>query len=175
MKRALIWLPLLGAVLLFGVVGFALWKPADRTVHSAMIGKPMPAITLPPAIPGKPGYNPARFASGKPRLVNVFASWCVPCAAEAPQLAALQQAGITIEGLAIRDKPADVADFLARYGDPYASIGDDRNSRVQLSLGSSGVPESFVVDGKGRIVLQHVGDIRVDDVPAIIAAVRDAV
>lgn len=79
-----------------------------------------------------------------------------------------------IDGLAIRDKPADVADFLARYGDPYASIGDDRNSRVQLSLGSSGVPESPVVDGQGRIILQHVGDIRADDVPAIIAAVRGA-
>ncbi|VVT02635.1 DsbE family thiol:disulfide interchange protein [Sphingomonas sp. EC-HK361] len=174
MKRWVVWLPLLGAALLFAVVGYALWKPQDRTVRSAMIGKPMPAITLPAAIPGKLGYEPARLASGSPRLVNVFASWCVPCAAESPQLMALKQAGITIDGLAIRDKPADVADFLARYGDPYASIGDDRNARVQLSLGSSGVPESFVVDGKGRIVLQHVGDIRADDVPAIIAAVRDA-
>lgn len=64
--------------------------------------------------------------------------------------------------------------FLARHGDPYASIGADNDSRVQLALGSSGVPETFVVDGNGVIQHQHIGDIRPEDVPAILAAIEDA-
>ena len=92
----------------------------------------------------------------------------MPCIAEAPQLLALKQAGVRIDAIAIRDRPADVADFLKRYGDPYAAIGDDGDSRVQLSLGSSGVPETFFIDGRGRIRRQHVGDIRADDVPEVL-------
>ena len=79
-----------------------------------------------------------------------------------------------IEGIAIRDTTPALTAFLRQNGDPYASIGDDRQSAVQLALGSSGVPESFVVDGQGRIVLQHVGDIRASDVAAIAAAVKAA-
>ena len=104
----------------------------------------------------------------------MFASWCIPCIAEAPQLLKLKQAGVEIDAVAIRDTPDAIADFLARNGDPYASIGDDKASSVQLALGSSGVPETFVIDGQGRIVQQHVGDIRADEVPGLIAAVRNA-
>ena len=87
---------------------------------------------------------------------------------------ALKQAGVEIDAVAVRDTPAAIADFLARNGDPYAAIGDDKVSAVQLALGSSGVPETFVIGGDGRIVLQHVGDIREEDVPGLIAAVRNA-
>jgi cytochrome c biogenesis protein CcmG/thiol:disulfide interchange protein DsbE len=116
----------------------------------------------------------AAFAKGKPRLLNVFASWCIPCIAEAPQLLKLKQAGVEIDAIAIRDTPAAITDFLTRNGDPYAAIGDDKISAVQLALGSSGVPETFVIGGDGRIVLQHVGDIREEEVPGLIAAVRNA-
>lgn len=160
-----LWLPLALFVALALVVGVALYAPADRTVRSRLVGEPLPVLTLPPMEPGKPA--PARGATGRPRLVNVFASWCIPCAAEAPQLARLKAMGVAIDGIAVRDTPAAVAAFLARYGDPYRAIGDDRRGAVQVSLGSSGVPESYVVDAEGRIILQHVGDIRAEDVSEI--------
>ena len=87
---------------------------------------------------------------------------------------ALAQQGVEIDAIAIRDARPDVDRFLARYGNPYSRIGLDARSGVQIAMGSSGVPESFVIDGKGRIVYQHVGDIRADDVPMILERLRDA-
>ena len=173
-NRWLVWLPLVAFGIVVAVIAWGLWCPADRTVYSAMVGKPVPAFALPPMVPGKPGVTSAGLAGGKPRLVNVFASWCVPCIAEAPQLMTLKAAGVPIDAIAIKDTPADVAAFLARSGDPYAAIGDDRRSRVQIALGSSGVPETFVVDGRGVIVKQHVGDIRAEDVPELLQALAKA-
>jgi len=114
------------------------------------------------------------FTKGKPRLLNIFASWCVPCAAESPQLIELAKAGVPIDGVAIRDARPDVDRFLGRYGNPYARIGLDARSALQLSLGSSGVPESFVIDGKGVIRYQHIGEIRADDVPLILQKLAEA-
>ena len=86
----------------------------------------------------------------------------------------LKKQGVTIHGIAIRDKPEDVTRFLGEHGDPYARIGSDVSSRTQISLGSSGVPESFVIDGRGVIRYQHIGDIRPENVPAILAALKAA-
>ena len=174
MKPGLRWLPLAIFGVLLAVVAIGLWKPADRTVKSAMVGKPLPEFSLSPLVPGKPGLATASFRQGRPRLLNVFASWCVPCIAEAPQLMRLKAIGVPIDAVAVHDTPGALRDFLGRNGDPYASIGDDQHSSVQLAIGSSGVPETFVIDGAGRIVLQHIGDIRADEVDAIAAAVRDA-
>ena len=77
--------------------------------------------------------------------------------------------GVRIEGVALRDRPADIAKFLSDNGDPYRAIGNDPDSRLQLLLGSSGVPESFVIDGKGVIRYQHIGDIRPEHVPVLLA------
>ncbi len=121
-----------------------------------------------------PGLTSAELAQGKPHLVNIFASWCVPCAAEAPQLRQIAEAGVPVVGIAIRDRPEAVADFLQRYGNPFERIGVDDQSKVQIAMGSSGVPESFVVDGKGRIVQQTIGPINPGDVANVIAAVRNA-
>jgi cytochrome c biogenesis protein CcmG/thiol:disulfide interchange protein DsbE len=173
-KRWLIWAPLCAFGIVVAVIAWGLWLPADRTVHSAMVGKPLPEFTLPPIAPGKPGVSSADFRRGSPRLLNVFASWCVPCIAEAPQLMTLKAAGVPIDAIAIKDTPGDVAGFLSRNGDPYAGIGSDAHSRVQLALGSSGVPETFVIDGRGIIVSQHVGDIRADDVSALMQALANA-
>ncbi|HVF93709.1 MAG TPA: redoxin family protein [Sphingomonas sp.] len=174
MKRVALWLPLAAFALLFLVFAIGLIRPADRTVRSALIGKPLPTFALPAIVPGKPGVSTASFRRGEPRLLNVFASWCLPCIAEAPQLLRLKAMGVPIDGVAIRDTPAALGGFLQRNGDPYERIGNDRQSGVQLAIGSSGVPESFVIDGRGTIVLQHVGDIRADDVERIAAAVRNA-
>ena len=170
MKGARLWAPLLVFAALIGLVAYGLIRPADRTVRSALVGKPLPEFTLPAMLPERPATNSAAFGNGRPRLLNVFASWCVPCIAEAPQLMRLKQLGVPIDAIAIRDTAPAIRDFLARYGDPYQAIGDDAQSRVQLAIGSSGVPESFVIDGDGRILLQHVGEIRAEDVTAIAEA-----
>jgi cytochrome c biogenesis protein CcmG, thiol:disulfide interchange protein DsbE len=86
----------------------------------------------------------------------------------------LKRRGVKIDAIAIRDRPEDVAAFLARNGDPYERIGSDTASRVQLAMGSSGVPETFVVDGKGVIRHQHIGDIRPENVDTILAELEKA-
>jgi len=168
MRLALIWLPLALFAAFFALFAGGLLKPDDRIIPSRLVGQPLPAFALPPAASDRPALASKEVAGGKPRLLNVFASWCVPCAAEAPQLMALRQAGVEIDGIAIRDAREDVDAFLARNGNPYARIGLDARSSVQMALGSSGVPESFVIDGRGRIAYQHIGDIRADDVPMIL-------
>lgn len=173
-RRAIIWAPLALAAFLLALFAFGQIRPADRQVRSAMIGKPLPAFALPAAVPSKPGLASTDLGKGEPRLINVFASWCVPCAAEAPQLVELQRRGVAIDAIAIRDRPQDVAAFLQRYGDPFARIGRDDDSRVQLAMGSSGVPETFVVDGRGIIRHQHLGNITPEDVPDILAALEAA-
>lgn len=174
MKRLVLWAPL--AVFLIFLVVFAggLIKPEGRTIQSQMIGKSLPAFALEPGVPERPGLTIGDFRDGKPKLLNVFASWCVPCAAEAPQLLELAQAGVRIEGVAIRDRPEDTARFLARHGNPYSRIGSDPTSSLQIAIGSSGVPETFVIDGKGVIRYQHIGDIRPEHMPTLLAALADA-
>ena len=129
----------------------------------------MPAFALPAALPAKPGLSSSDLATGQPHLVNVFASWCVPCVTEVKILQTLKDSGVLVDGIAIRDRAEDLADFLSRNGDPYERIGSDARSRVQIALGSSGVPESFVVDGNGVIRYQHIGPIERADVPTILS------
>ncbi len=139
-----------------------------------MIGKPLPSFDLRPSIPERPGVALADFQDGKPRLLNIWASWCLPCIAEVPQLERLRQQGVEIVGVAIRDRPEDVERFLSNYGNPYTRIGADDLSELQLEIGSSGVPETFVIDGKGVIRYQHIGDIRADDVPTLLEKLQEA-
>lgn len=174
MKRALLFLPIIGFILLAAVLASGLFKPADRTVRSALIGQPLPAFALPAVVPGQPGLASTDFGKGEPRLLNVFASWCAPCIAEAPNLSRLKDAGVKIDGVAIRDTEPALKAFLARNGNPFERIGIDPESQIQFALGSSGVPESFVIDSRGRIAHQHVGDIKESDVPVILAAIEEA-
>ena len=173
-SRWALWLPLGLFAAFVAVVLIGLLRPADREVASAMIGKPMPQFQLRPAVPGRPGLSSADLKSGKPKLVNIFASWCIPCAVEAPQLARLAGSGVEIHGIAIRDRQEDVQAFLARHGNPFTRIGADDVSEVQMALGSSGVPETFVVDGKGIIRYQHIGEIRPEQVRIILARLKEA-
>lgn len=174
MSRGLRFLPLaLLGLVLAGLV-WRLATPATTTVESKLEGQVVPAFELAPALPGKPGLSSADLAGGSPSLVNIFASWCLPCATEAGVLGQLKARGVAIDGIAIRDRPEAVARFLARYGDPYQRIGADLRSQVQIALGSAGVPESFIVDGHGIIRYQHFGPIEAGDVPAILAELEKA-
>jgi cytochrome c biogenesis protein CcmG/thiol:disulfide interchange protein DsbE len=143
-------------------------------VPSKLEGKPVPAFDLGAAIETKPPLSSRDLASGRPRLVNIFASWCVPCITEVKVLQGLKSRGIAIDGVAVRDRPQDVADFFARNGDPYERVGSDTQSQLQIALGSSGVPESFIVDGKGIIRYQHIGPIEASDVPMILSKLEQA-
>lgn len=172
--RYTLWIIVLLAAGLFGLFAYQLSQPKDDFVQSAMVGQQMPEFDLPPVVESRPGLSSADLADGQPRLLNVFASWCVPCAAEAPQLEALERAGANIVAVAIRDRPEDVERFLSLYGNPFTRIGKDDISEVQLAIGSSGVPETFVIDGNGRITYQHIGDIREDDVALLLDELRKA-
>jgi cytochrome c biogenesis protein CcmG/thiol:disulfide interchange protein DsbE len=166
--RWALWLPLALFAGFVALVLIGLLRPADRTVESKMVGKPLPEFSLKQAVTDRPALSRADLIGGKPRLLNVFASWCVPCITEAPVLAQLSDAGVEIVGVAIRDHPMDVARFLARNGNPYTRIGVDDVSAIQFALGSSGVPESFIIDTRGVIRYQHIGEIRDEDVAMIL-------
>jgi cytochrome c biogenesis protein CcmG/thiol:disulfide interchange protein DsbE len=168
------WVLLALVAALFGLFAWQLSQPKDEFVHSAMIGEPIPEFDLPAAVTERPGLSSANLADGQPKLLNIFASWCVPCRAEAPQLAQLEASGANIVAVAIRDRPEDVAAFLEAYGNPFSRIGKDDISAVQLSIGSSGVPETFVIDGQGVIRYQHIGDIRDSDIPKLLEELRKA-
>jgi len=173
-SRWALWLPLAFFAGFTALVLFAMLRPADRAVKSAMIGRSLPQFSLLAATPAQPGLARADLATGKPHLLNIFASWCVPCAVEAPQLRALKDRGIEVVGVAIRDKPEDLARFFARNGNPFSRVGRDDVSAIQFALGSSGVPESFVIDGRGVIRYQHIGDIRADQVEMIAQKMTEA-
>ena len=172
--RWAIWLPLALFLGFFALVLIGLLRPADRNVASALVGKPMPQFSLPPALPGRPGLDSAILANGKPHLVNIFASWCVPCRVEAPQLKALADAGVPIEGISVRDTTENLQSVLEETGDPFQRIGADDDGKVQLALGSSGVPETYVVDGKGVIAYQHIGEIRPEHLGLLLEKLKEA-
>ncbi|HEX7930042.1 MAG TPA: DsbE family thiol:disulfide interchange protein [Sphingomicrobium sp.] len=169
MSRGLRLIPIIFLVWILIAFAWRLIAPNDPTVHSQLVNRPVPAFELAQAAPDVPSLNSTDLATGEPRLLNLFASWCVPCVAEAPVLEDLKRRGVKIDGIAIRDTPGGIAAFLGRHGNPYNRIGSDPTSRAQLSLGSSGVPETFVIDGKGVIRLQFVGPIGPADVPKVLA------
>ena len=173
MNRGLRLLPVLLLCLLLSALVWRLAHPEDSTIRSRLAGQPVPAFALPAALPGSRGLASSDLRGG-PRLVNLFASWCVPCVAEAPVLEQMRRHGVVIDGIAIRDRPEDLAAFLAVHGNPFDRIGADNASRVQLALGSAGVPETFVIDGRGIIRHQHVGPIEPKDVPEILALLEQA-
>lgn len=161
MKRiALLLTPL---ALLIGLVAlFALNIDRDPNfIPSALLNKPVPAMTLPPIdeTMGIEGFGPDDL-KGQVTLVNVFASWCVPCRDEHPLLMQLaKENGVTIYGINEKDAPENARKFLSELGNPYQRIGADANGRVAIEWGVYGVPETFVVNEKGIITYKHVGPL----------------
>jgi cytochrome c biogenesis protein CcmG, thiol:disulfide interchange protein DsbE len=171
-SRSLLWSPLAIIILLGALFAWGLTRDASAPVQSNIVGQQVPSIQLRPAIPGENGFALNEIGR-KPRLINLFGSWCIPCRAEAPQLEALARAGVQIDGIAVRDQPEDVARFLSETGNPYARIGADPQSEAMLALGASGVPETFIVDQRGRIVEQFQGAINQAMAEQILSIIQD--
>ena len=173
MKRWMYFVPLALFALVAGLAAYQLTQPKDESVPSRMVGKPLPAFELPSAREENASVTNALFTDGQPRLLNIWATWCLPCIAEAPQLEALAEAGAPIVGVAVRDTPEKIAEFTAQHGDPFKQIAIDDRSSLQIGIGSSGVPETYVIDGDGIIRHQHIGDIRESDVPDLLAKLSE--
>ncbi len=160
-RRALFVLPIL---LLVGLaVLFAVGLRHDPSiVPSVLIDKPVPEFDLPPLFDDKPGLATADL-NGQVALVNVFASWCIPCRVEHPLFMRVAEEGeVPVYGINYKDAPADAKRWLAELGDPYTRIGADRDGRAGIEWGVYGVPETFLVDGTGTIRFKHVGPLTVD-------------
>jgi len=162
---------------------FALfWKGDPSKIPSALIGKPAPAIALEP-VEGLiesgapvPGIKVADLAAGTPVVVNFWASWCQPCVDEHPQLVELKRrTGVRIVGVNYKDQAAGARRFLSRYGNPFVAVGVDPGGKAAIEWGVYGMPETFVVDGRGTIVFKHVGPISREAMEAlVIPAIRSA-
>lgn len=164
MKRLLYGLPLvvclgIGYFFYFGLGG------NPRNLPSEFIGKPAPAFAI-EALPGRQpsdhavpgGLSHADLAVGAPVVVNVWASWCIPCVAEHPLVDRLAtKEGVTVHGINYRDQPRDASAWLARLGDPYAKVGADLDGKAGIEWGVYGVPETFVIDGDGTVLFKHAG------------------
>ncbi|MFT3674005.1 DsbE family thiol:disulfide interchange protein [Aestuariivirga sp.] len=136
------------------------------TLPSALINKPVPAFSL-AAIDqlGVPGLSDAELKSGQVHVVNIWASWCVPCREEHPVLMELaKRSDIRLVGINNKDEPDNARRFLGALGLPFAAVGADRDGRVTIDWGGYGVPETFIVDGKGIIRNKHVGPLTLDDI-----------
>jgi cytochrome c biogenesis protein CcmG/thiol:disulfide interchange protein DsbE len=159
-------LALLPLVALVGLIAvFALNIDRDPSlIQSVLIDKPAPDFSL-PAVEGLPvaGFD-TRALEGHVTVVNVFASWCIPCRAEHPVLEALKaKTGVALFGINQKDTPDQAAAFLAELGNPYDAVGADRDGRTSIDWGVYGVPETFIVDAKGVIRFKHTGPLEMQD------------
>lgn len=130
-------------------------KRDPQVIPDTLVGRQMPTLTF-PRLDGGPEQD-ARAGVEGPVFVNFFGSWCVPCIIEAPALMAMKSQGVKIVGVAYKDKEPDARRFLAEHGDPFVAVLMDRDGRKAIEFGVSGAPETFLIDGKGKILAKHSG------------------
>jgi cytochrome c biogenesis protein CcmG, thiol:disulfide interchange protein DsbE len=158
--RLAAFLPILGFILL----GLLFWRGLSGdpgTLPSVLINKPVPAFSLDAiADLGVPGLKDADLRQGKVTVVNIWGSWCGPCRAEHPVLIELsKRSDIVLVGINNKDKPENALRFLETLGQPFAAVGADATGRATIDWGGYGVPETFIIDGKGLIRHKHVGPL----------------
>ncbi|MEM6974509.1 MAG: DsbE family thiol:disulfide interchange protein [Pseudomonadota bacterium] len=167
--------PALGALGILLTFAVELVAGSGDDLPSTLIDRPAPSFEMAPLYDGQPSFSTADLQGGGVKLVNVWASWCIPCRAEHPWLVALaEERGLTIHGINFKDEPSAAKAFLEELGDPYTLIGTDEG-RGGIEWGVYGVPETFVLDHNGVIVFKHIGPITGDTLrkrllPAIDAA-----
>ena len=157
--------PVLIFVIIAGLFLYALTAGDRSTLPSVLVGKAVPEFKL-DALEGQtgenklPGFTNLSLAEGKVSIVNVWASWCGPCHQEHPFLVSLaKESKAPVFGINYKDAPRNALRFLRRYENPYHAIGVDKNGRASIEWGVYGVPETFIVNGKGIIIHKHVGPI----------------
>jgi cytochrome c biogenesis protein CcmG, thiol:disulfide interchange protein DsbE len=167
-------LPLIAFVALAAVFWFRLGNGDPSRIPSALIGHPAPQTALPPLAgltnsgTPVPGIDPAMF-KGKVSVVNVWASWCIPCHDEAPLLTQLgSDKRLQVIGINYKDAPDNARRFLGRYGNPYGFVGVDGNGRAAIEWGVYGVPETFVVGRDGTIVYKMVGPVTPENIDTVL-------
>jgi cytochrome c biogenesis protein CcmG/thiol:disulfide interchange protein DsbE len=159
MKRLVGFIPLAALALIVVISAILLLRgggPA-QTITAGQVGRPAPSYSL--ARLGGGAHVTNGEVRGRTHVINVFASWCVPCRAEHPQLMALQARGVEIVGVAYKDQPAETTGFLDELGNPFREIGLDPDGRFALQLGIAGVPETFVISADGAIRAVHRGPL----------------
>ena len=168
MRRLVYVLPFVLFAVLAGVFYANLHGPAPDVLPSAMIGKPVPPRALPPLDNETKGFSTADL-TGHVTVVNVWASWCVPCRQEAPALAELgSDRSVVLYGFVYKDKPDAARAFLHEVGNPFARIGFDADGSTAIDWGVYGVPETYVIDAKGIIRERYVGPLTDDALASII-------
>jgi cytochrome c biogenesis protein CcmG/thiol:disulfide interchange protein DsbE len=178
-SRWLMALPLVVFTALAVIFWFRLGGGDPSRIPSALIGRPAPQTAL-PALTGLssngaqvPGLDPSVF-KGKVSVVNVWASWCVPCHDEAPLLTDLARDNrLQVIGINYKDSPDNARRFLGRYGNPFGVVGVDANGRAAIEWGVYGVPETFVVGRQGTIVYKLVGPVTPDNIDTVLRAEID--
>ncbi len=140
------------------LAGIGMFRDDPDALPSAREGQPAPPVVV-TDFSGKPNFDDATLRDGEVKLVNYWASWCAPCRVEHPNLQVLSDEGIPVYGINYKDKLANAEAFLAELGDPYAGIGRDEQGRMGLDWGVYGVPETYVIDGQGTIILRFAGPI----------------
>ena len=137
---------------------FGMAREDPDQLPSALEGRQAPAVAVAQLGPDSP-FTDADLRAGEVTLVNFWASWCAPCRVEHPNLEAMAAEGITIFGVNYKDKPDNAMGFLEELGNPYLAMGADDSGRMGLNWGLYGVPETYVIDGQGNILLRHAGPI----------------
>lgn len=169
MRRVLYILPVLAFAALAWLFFHSLNGPPPDELPSALVGKAAPVTNLPPLDRAATAFTSADFRHGHVTVLNVWASWCVPCRAEAPALAALSQVkGIALYGMVYEDHAAAAREFLKESGNPFSRIDLDRDGRAGIEWGIYGVPETFVIDAKGIVRLRYAGPIVGDAMNTVI-------
>lgn len=163
-KKRAAFIPLAVFALLVALVALPLVRGTDPSaVPSAMIGKTVPAFTLPPALDGAPGFGDGDLKDG-PVLVNFFASWCLTCSAEHKLLSRIaREEKIAVYGVDYKDKKEAVTEWLARHGNPYKAVGFDPDGRTGIDFGVYGVPETYVIAPGGVIVHRFAAPLTEED------------
>lgn len=172
-RRWLIFIPpaLFGVVL--GLFLFGMYRDDPNALPSTMVGRAAPELRV-TALAGAPELTQAALAAPELKLVNFWASWCAPCRVEHPFLMELAQEGIPIHGVNYKDQPDNAQGFLSELGNPYATLGADLTGRTAIEWGVYGVPETYLIDAEGKILLRHAGPITRQEYERVIRPAVDA-